>query len=102
MRRSFDGLVHLAEQVIQEDPFSGHLFVFFNRRSDRVKILYWDRSGPAIWYNQLASHYTSSGSMRAGWDSSPWFAIIAARSTSRFHRLHCFIGGFGPGISYRR
>jgi len=53
LRKGFDGLSGLVINVIDEDPQSGHLFVFFNRRRDRVKILYWDRSGYWLMYKRL-------------------------------------------------
>jgi transposase len=53
MRKGFDGLAHLVQSVLAEDPLSGHLFVFRNRRGDRLKILYWAGDGFALWYRRL-------------------------------------------------
>ena len=53
MRRSFDGLHALVRDHLQLDAFTGHLYLFANRRRDHLKILYWDRSGFAIWAKRL-------------------------------------------------
>jgi transposase len=53
MRKSFDTLAALVPEVLRLDPLSGHLFVFRGKRADRVKILWWDTHGYAIYYRRL-------------------------------------------------
>jgi transposase len=53
MRCSFDKLSALTQEVLEQDPLSGHLFVFLNRVRTHVKVLYFDRSGYSIWYKRL-------------------------------------------------
>lgn len=53
MRKSFHGLYGLTKQVLGEDPLSGHLFVFINRRGNYLKVFYFDRTGYCIWAKRL-------------------------------------------------
>ena len=58
LRKGFDGLSHLVQGVLKEDPLSGHLFVFRNRRGDRIKLLLWDTDGFLILYKKQESDCT--------------------------------------------
>jgi transposase len=53
LRKGFDGLALLVRQSLAADPLSGHLYVFFNRRRNRAKVLFWTRSGFCLFYKRL-------------------------------------------------
>jgi transposase len=52
-RKGADSLMVIVRDQFRHDPFGGHLFVFFSRRRDRVRIVYWDRQGFAMWSKRL-------------------------------------------------
>ena len=53
MRKGFDTLAAVVRDSLGEDPLSGHLFVFRGRRGDRIKLLWWDADGWALFYKRL-------------------------------------------------
>jgi len=91
MRRSFDGLHALVNAVLQLDAFAGHLFVFANKRRDRVKILYWDRDGFAVWAKRLeegtyAMPFSASGEVRREITAQELGALLSGIDLSRAQR----------------
>lgn len=55
MRKGFNGLSAMASEVMVQNPLSGNLFVFRNKRGNKLKVLYWDGDGMALWYKSLES-----------------------------------------------
>lgn len=66
MRKSFEGLSALVEQLFPGELLSGAFFIFLNRRQDHIKVLFWDRDGLVIWFKRL-----EKGSFSWRWDSPP-------------------------------
>jgi len=85
IRRSFDTLAEMVREYLGEDPMSGHLFVFRNREESKLKVLYWDRDGYAIWYKRLEKG-TFALPARAG-------APVEIDATSFSMLLHGIDGG---------
>ncbi|MBK9385769.1 MAG: IS66 family insertion sequence element accessory protein TnpB [Planctomycetes bacterium] len=82
MRKAIDGLAAAARHALRQDPFTGDLFVFCNRRRDRLKILYWERSGFWLLHKRLESGTfawpTSKGASKASEeiDTAQLFALL--------------------------
>jgi transposase len=52
-RKGADSLMVIVRDVFAQDPLSGHLFIFFSKRCDRIRVVYWDRNGFAMWTKRL-------------------------------------------------
>ena len=90
MRKSYDGLSALVKQKLADDPLSGQLFVFINRRRTQMKILYFDRTGFCIWSKRLEQgrfHFrqTDSGKRALSWTELR--LIIEGISMEKTHRF---------------
>ena len=93
-RKGINGLAVLVEAVLTLDPFSAQLFVFCNRRRDRIKILYWERNGFCLWQKRLER------------DKFPWPRSEGAARAITVEQLRMLLAGIDfwnahEAISYR-
>ncbi|MCE9546599.1 MAG: IS66 family insertion sequence element accessory protein TnpB [Planctomycetia bacterium] len=80
MRKSFDGLAEVVRSFLGQNPLSGSLFVFRNRNAQRVKILWWDRDGLAIYYKRLERgtfQFPASGAKSVNIDSAQLMRLLS-------------------------
>jgi transposase len=94
MHLSFDRLAALARDVIQQDPLSGHLFVFRNRAGDKVKILGWDRSGFCLWYKRLEQgifHFPVAAASHLEVDAAELLLLLDGIDLAQARRRHRFV-----------
>jgi transposase len=112
MRKSFDSLAALVRSQMELDPLGGHLYVFWSRRKDRVKILYWDRDGFAVWAKRLeegtyALPFCESGEVRREITAQELAALLWASTSIRpnggngITGLHKYAGVVGV-LTWRR
>jgi transposase len=77
LRKSFDALAALVPALWATDPLSGHVFCFFNRRADRVKLLVWDRTGFWLFYKRLeAGRFVRAPTAPAEWTTRDLFCVL--------------------------
>lgn len=90
MRLSFDGLYALTKNGLQQDPLSGHLFAFINRRGNQIKILYFDRTGLCVWSKRL-----EQGQLIQNWQN-------VANQEMDFTALKLLLEGIEPKRVHKR
>jgi transposase len=71
MRKGIDGLSALVENRLHKDALSGHLFCFFNKSRDKIKVLYWDASGFCLYLKRLEKGRFHLGGFAEGEAISP-------------------------------
>lgn len=87
MRKSFDSLAEYVRAFLGHDPLSGHMFVFRNRCAQRVKILWWDRDGLAIYYKRLergAFQFPASQRTSVAIDSGQLLRLLSGATVQHF------------------
>lgn len=90
MRKSYNGLSALVKNKLKENPLSGHLFVFINRKQTQMKILYFDRSGYCIWSKRLEQgqfHYRKDTGGKRQLDYARLKMIIEGIDTQNIHQF---------------
>jgi transposase len=93
LRKGYDGLARLAHDVIAQDPLSGHLFVFANRKRNRIKILYWDRDGYAVWMKRLERgnfRWPAPAADHVEWTALELAAVLGGIDLKDTRKLHRF------------
>ena len=92
MRKSYDGLCALVLNDLQDDPLTGKLFVFINKRKTHMKILYFDRSGYCLWCKRLEQGQFNFRAHADGKRSLTWTDLqlllegIEAQKTRQYKR----------------
>lgn len=74
-RKGADSLMVIVRDVVKQDPLSGHLFIFFSKRCDRVRVVYWDRNGFTMWTKRL-----EAGRFRPTFSSDGKLASLAVEA----------------------
>ncbi len=98
MRKSFDGLCGVVTSALARDPLSGDVYIFFNRRRDRLKLLVWDRTGFWIFYKrleagtfQLPSHLSHQTSLEVAYEDLMMIIegidLASIKRRVRYHHL---------------
>lgn len=104
MRRSFDRLAQMVEEHLEQDPESGHLYLFFNRRRDCVKILLWEGDGFVIWYKRLEAGTFAVPACGAPRADGTWLPRTAGPAGVQIpaRDLNLLLGGVDPARVTRR
>jgi transposase len=98
MRRSFDRLAEMVEEHLGQNPESGHLYLFFSRRRDCVKVLLWEGDGFVIWYKRLEVGTFAVPGAAASSTDGPQPAGLQIHA----HDLNLLLAGADPARVTRR